>query len=225
MRLVATAVAVGLLAALLFAGAARADSISVVLDTEFSGAFAASGSPTITFTDAGADTVTMTMDVSGLSGSEFIRRWFFNSSLNPAGFTFTHVSGDAAAISVQTTFNQNTNGAFKADGDGYFDIVFDFTGAGDLDADEPDVVYTISGNGAGISVSTFLIGSATGGGSGTWMSAAHVQGVGSSGANSGWMGGNTTINHSPEPGTIFLLSAGVAGLVGARRRARRRASA
>jgi hypothetical protein len=208
--------AVAVVAAIASAGPAAADTIT--LSTEFSGATAASGAPKITFTQLDSDTVRITMDLANLSGTEKASKWFINTSFALSESNFAFVSGSSSTVDVDNTWNTNDN-AFKADGDGYFDVRFDFPTSGDLFGDNETVVWDVTAT--GISVSTFLLGSAPGGGNGTWMSAAHIQGIGADGEDSGWMGGN--LIPTPEPATVLLLGAGLAGFV-ARKRLRRTAA-
>lgn len=105
--------------------------------------------------------------------------------------------------------------AFKADGDGWFDILFDFppppgSQNARFTAGET-VVYDITYTGP-IDVNSFDFSSAPGGGNGTFLSAAHVQQTGG-GSGSGWIGAAV-----PEPATALLLGGGLVALAAGRRR-------
>jgi hypothetical protein len=188
------------------------------LNTEFSGGTQPAGSTpwaTASIDDAfgDANTVRLTMSAGNLTGSEFISSWHFNlnPALNPTQLTFSQISTDATVNSVLTGVD-----AFQADGDGRFDIQFNFAtaaGAGRL-MDNETVVYDISYTSA-LSASSFDFGSAPGGGNGTFRTAAHVQGIGTNAQGSGWIGdggGTPPTNGVPEPTALLLLGLGIAGL-------------
>lgn len=198
----------------------QALALTFNLDTEFSGATAPVGTTpwlTATFDDAlpSPSTVTLSMDIANLTAAEFVDEWLFNlnPALDPTALIFTYVSGIAASISTGVNFQQ-------ADGDGRFDIRFDFPnappstrfGAGDAPS-----VYTISGIPT-LTAASFDFSSVQGGGQGTFHSAAHIQAIGSDAEQSGWIGdsggdgGDGGVNPIPEPGTILLFVQGLFGL-------------
>jgi hypothetical protein len=211
--------------ALLGATSASATILSLGLDIEFSGGQAPGGAtPWVTtlFDDntGNPDTVLLTMSTSGLMGNgntgEYLANLHFNfdPSLNPNNLIFTPINmGNVGATTVSTGVD-----AFMADGDGFFDILFDFPPApgpppvrfmGGL-----VVTYEIFFSG-GIDVNSFNFFSVMGAGQGTFVVGGQVQnttGAGSGG--SGWIGA------VPEPGTATLVGMGLIALsIGQRRRA------
>lgn len=206
-RVVAAAVACALLC-----GAATQADVVFNFNIEFSGATTPAGpAPWLiaTFSDAGTDKVKLTMDASPLAADNagsFVGAWYFN--FTPEGdvddlvFTWDATS-DTEAGSVGHIANN-----FKADGDGKYDILFDFTSK--LDAGETSV-YTIMGT--GITPESFNVFSENAGGNGPFLSAAHVQGLGDDNQGSGWLAGELI----PLPSGAAMATAGF-GLVILRRR-------
>ncbi len=167
---------------------ASATSITFDLDTTFSGSAPAGGSPwaTATFDDAfgGSETVRLTMSASGLTGSEFISGWYFNfdtPALDPLALTVVEV--DVTAVSATNVFLGTD--LFMADGDGSFDILFDFPPppgnfASKFSGGE-SVIYDLTYTSA-ITALSFNFLSAGGGNSPSGLpTAAHVQGGPASG--------------------------------------------
>jgi hypothetical protein len=215
------AILLAFLALLIFAPASSlAASITFGLDTEFSGGVApASGiTPwvTATFDDSygGPNTVRVTMsapNLTGGQGGEAIGKFYFNFDplLDPTQLTFTVVDNSA---SIPNSIGTGVN-LFMADGDGNFDIVFNFPqppGIGSERFTEGEsIIYDLTYTSA-IDVSSFEYFSEMGGGQGAFLTAAQVQRTGG-GTESGWIGA------VPEPSTALLLASGLL-LLGARRR-------
>lgn len=207
-----TAAALGMLVS-----AAPASAAIVVMDfgVEFSGASPPAGSPPwlrATFDDGGTPgSVTLTLD-NLLTGSEFIgaQGVYFNldPAMSAAGLVFAYSSGQAAQ-SVQLGTD-----AYKADGDGYFDIKLTYgaSGADRFTAGEQSV-YQITG--AGLTALDFIYTSANSP-KDPLYAAAHVQGIGPFGEDSGWI----TLDPSrppsiiPLPAAVWLLGAGFLGYLG-----------
>lgn len=194
---------------------ASATILTFDLCAEFSGAQAPEGpGPWLraTFDDfGGTGSVQLTLSAIGLVESEFVSNWSFN--LNPAldpttlGVAFTNWS----AVNNGGGLTLGTN-HFKADGDGWYDISFDFPPppgdfASKFTAGET-VVTTFSM--AGLTVADFNFMSENSA-STTWHTAAHVQGIDGplgENANSGWIGDCPPV---PEPTSMLLLGLGLAG--------------
>jgi hypothetical protein len=196
---------------------AAAATLSFGLSSEFSGAVAPDGPApwaTATFDDSfgGANTVRITLDAHGLTDPESIEVWYFNfdPSLDAALLTFTAVdNSDAVPNGVF-----GSTDAFKADGDGLYDILFDLppppgSASARFTAGETityDITYT-----AAISASSFDFLSTPDGGNGPFVTAAHIQSTGVGNEDSAWV----TV---PEPANVLLFAMGLASAGLSRRR-------
>lgn len=206
------------------------------LDFIFSGNSPANTGPwgTISFTTVGSDTlVTMTANggATGLGSGEFITFWGFNTT--DTSFSVPSTVSGAASGTIATCADPCSSAGFKADGDGYYNIVVSFTNAnnsGRLTAGE-SVSFTITGATEG----SFNDLSAPGGGNGTYNTAIHIQGIQPGPDCSAWVGNSSSPNKNaeagaggacgavPEPGSLALLASGlvtVGGLLGTRFRNR-----
>jgi hypothetical protein len=214
-KVVLNIVAAGMTAAgFLLPTKANASGILYQFDTPFpSDASPAGSSPWIdaSFQDVGGG-VLLTVNNVGLTSSEFLQGngsganggIFFNLNPNdnPTSLTFSLVSQSA---NFGTYINTGEN-AFKADGDGKYDIVFDFSTHSF--AGGASFSYLISGI-AGLTASDFAYLSAPAGGSGPFYAAAHVMGLPPNASNSTWIepgSGALQLNPVPEPSSFALIA-------------------
>ncbi len=212
-------------------GAARASTgtLSVGSDIEFSNgqAPASATKPWIlmTITDTVPNSVTFKLTALNLTGSENIDVFDFN--LDPA--LAADLGNLAFSSLIKTgafdtpTISQGVN-AFKADGDGDYDIQLSFTTGGNTNktfTQGDSIQYTITG--AGISASSFNFLSNPDGGHGPFTTAAHIQNTtGAGNGGSGWIadtsGGSFHLIEVPEPSSIALAFFAMACSVGIWRR-------
>jgi hypothetical protein len=199
---------IGLLA--LVCSTSHAAVVTFGLNIEFSGGTPPAGvAPwvTATITDTGPDAVTIAIVNGGLIGSEFTRGFYLN--LNPAMNAANLVFGTPTQVGTFAipSIDKGTD-AFKADGDGFFDLRFNFaTAAPQRFGAGESITWPVTGI-TGLDATDFdflSVGSNSG-----LPAAAHVQGIGANGEDSGWI----TV---PEPAAGSLLLLGAA-LMGRRRR-------
>jgi hypothetical protein len=209
---------------------AYAAIITLGLDVEFSGGADPEGSApwlTAKFDDevVGGGTVRLTMSTSGLVDAESVKDWAFNLNpiLDPTQLNFAVVGTPGSTPNAIVT---GVN-VFQADGDGKFDIRFDFppppgSNAARFTAGETvvyDITYDVPNT---LTASSFIFQSVEGGGNGTYTSAAHVQRIGLSDGDSGWIGDSGLNNHGivPEPTTVGLIALAI-GMISTIRLSRR----
>jgi hypothetical protein len=202
---------------------AHADTVTLNFQSIFSGSAPAGSGPwlTATFTDVSAGTVLLTVNASGLTANESVGELYFN--LNPASsasmLVFSRDPASTGPSAANTTISLGTN-AFRADGDGYYDVLLDLppppgSQAARFTAGE-SLVYTITGIPT-LSAACFLFLSqpGPGAGPGPQFAAAHIEQIGAAGA-SGWAGA-VLAAPVPLPGAAWLLISGLA-LLGRRLR-------
>lgn len=199
---------------------AQASTVTFNYTAIISGDTPAGTSPWVqaTFDDGGSSgTVTLTMTTSGLTGSENVSGMYFNldTTLNPTSLSFAYLGTTGpGATSVQT----NTN-TYKADGDGMYDILFNFpTGTG-FNPNET-VKYSITGI-PSLTAQSFNFLSACGNpncsGPGNFYAAAKVQNTpGTTGSS--WIASNVGV--VPLPAGVWLFGSGLLGLLGIAKRRR-----
>ena len=190
----------------------HASGIIYQLDSEFSSGtppFGAGPWVDVGFQDVSPGTVQLTVTNSALVSGEFVSQLYLNlnTNLNPNSLSFSYVSSTSGfTIPSQGAGTISTGvNAFKADGDGKYDVLFDFdTSGGSTFTVGDSITYLITGIG-GLVASDFAYLSAPAGGHGPFYAAAYVQGIPPSG-DSGWIepsGGVTTIP-VPEPSPIVI---------------------
>jgi len=152
------------------------------LQLEFSGATTPSGPINVTLSQSGDDVI-LTVDAAGLSGDEYIKALYFNYDPNANGIVDSGFSATSGTVNAPTVGLGDN--AYKADGDGWFDIeiLFDNGVGGRFDADEA-ITLTFEDT----TEANFLFFSDGGGNSpdGLYV-AAHVGGIGPTGDDSGWV--------------------------------------
>lgn len=194
---------------LLFASAAaNATVISYDLDMEFSGATAPAGSGpwlTATFDDsdtAGSVMLTLESNISDPQG--FISAFYFNfdPTLNAA------LIGIGAGTDTGWSSFLRGNDCCQADGSGEYDgvIRWDNGDFGGTDIFQFEFVM------AGLTADMFDYLNTPVGGNGLFNVAAHVQGLGTDGEDSGWIGGTGTTTSVPAPASLLLMGLGLLGL-------------
>ena len=164
------------------------------------------------FQDVSPGTVRLTVLNLGLSGNENIDQLYFNlrTNLSPFALSFSGLSisgADLPLISLGT--NQ-----FKADGDGKYDILFDFAQAGTTTNrfDGTDTFTCLISGIPGLTANDFNYLSFPAGGAGPFYAAGHIQRIGA-GSLSGWVSATSASSVSivPEPNlaSFFWLGAGL----------------
>jgi hypothetical protein len=164
-------------------------------------------------------TVLLTVANNGLVGSEFVSGFYLNlnPNFNPLNLSISYVSSAGSFLIPNVAFGTIELGtdSFKADGDGKYDVLFDFsTLSGSTFGAGESVTYQISGI-SGLVADDFAYLSAPNGGRGPFYSAAHVQGIGADGALSGWiepsLGALPILVPEPSSSVLLALSVGFLG--------------
>jgi hypothetical protein len=199
-----------------------ASGITYQFDNEFSSGTPPAGpAPWITASiqNVSPGTVQLTIENNGLIGSEFVSGFYLNLNTNfsPLNLSISYVSSAGSFLipSVASGTIERGTDSFKADGDGKYDVLFDFsTVSGSTFGAGESVTYQISGI-AGLTADDFVYLSAPNGGHGPFYAAAHVQGIGNDGALSGWvepsLGALPILVPEPSSAALLALSLGFLG--------------
>ena len=139
-------------------------------------------------------------------------------------------TGDCTILSVTYEASDTSgspNDGFKADGDGWYDILVVFSDPLE-EGDTAMLTFTFDFlDGERDDITNFLIGSEMDDGTETdYITAAHVQGIGEDGEFSGWMAGvddGDLPSIVPIPAAAWLLGSALVGLLGVSRIKRRKA--
>ncbi|MCW5700614.1 MAG: hypothetical protein KIT00_12320 [Rhodospirillales bacterium] len=231
----AAAAAAAAVVTAVLASNANATTVSFTLDQQFFGAGTPQGTLSATFSDVATDTVLLTMDATALTGPAGVSvgRWWFNSAIDPTGFTFTYQGTSTgpdvkATNGLQTAFNPTSpDDQFRPDQDGYFDILFNFTKTGDASQTfDPGEAVSFLVEGSGITAETFNLlsdHSAQGAGSnGPFRTVARLTNF-PTGNDSAFLGTDqatvtTNVAQAPVPGAVWLFGTSLASLGFLRRR-------
>ena len=207
------------LASMPFSQSAQATVLTFGANFEFSGGTAPSGlAPwfTVTFDDhGGVGSVDFTLTATNLTGAENVLSLYLN--LDPAlyGTLPLTFGGLVKTGSFDTPSISQGIDAFKADGDGTYDILLSFSPGGNVNKTftQGDVLrYTIGA--PGLTAASFDFLSTPAGGHGPFHLAAHIQNTGG-GEDSGWVtdsadGGPIV----PEPASVSLAAVAFAVFFG-----------
>lgn len=224
------AVLAGCLVLALFAGQA---SGSLILELGYSATFSDDSVPPAqdppwlraTFAEDSGGAVLLTLEAVGLTIPEYVQAWYFNfdPTLDVEALTISYLSG------VQPSDIKQQENAFNADGDGYFDILFDFPNAnnGRFGANDVSVFRITPSTNAGYSISPWSFAFESQDGNhdpnyqrdwGPYVSAAKIGGTGEDGEDSAWVHAHII----PEPASLVIWSLmGAGGLALAWRRRRK----
>lgn len=198
---------------LLIPSGVQAVSFTYLFTNEFSGATAPEGPTpwlTVTFDDGGtAGSVDVSLMATNLTDQEFVFEWLFNAD-DP---TILDFSGPSKTGVFATPAINIASDSHMADGDGFFDIQILFDNSDGADSRfgvGEALAYTIDDGGLNtITANSFHVWSFEDGGTGEYITVAHVGGIGPSEEGSGWV---------PEPGALSLLAIGGLALLRRRRK-------
>ncbi len=216
---------------------AYGDVLYIPITTKFQGNISPPGPPPwiiITLDDiANNGSLEMTIDNAGLLSGGFVSELYlnFDDTEDVTLLNFAHLAGQdvgsfiAPSVGSATTPIELGMNAYKADGEGYFDIRFEF----DTTSNAPDkrlgpgesIAYTITHPSVWLTLEMFLQWSEASGGSGPYVAAVHLQG--SEPSIGGWFSHGTSEDGGepvivPEPASGILLALTGAALLTRRRK-------
>ena len=216
-----------LLGSLFLCSSAQAMPMEFSYGLTFSGDSPVGDAPwlTATFEDTDTNTVTLTLQAN-LDPTQFISEVYFNFALENSLKNLDITSSDTEVQNIQWGQKKNKKDTwgpdkYKADGDGYFDILISFGTSNSADRfDNSDsLIFTFVLD--GLTAESFNVpseNSPTG-----YLSAAHVQAIpldlsdyyldkdgNTVTTTSGWIAPGTA--PVPEPATMFLFGGGLIGL-------------
>jgi hypothetical protein len=155
--------------------------LALNLDQVYTGEFSPGGTAPwlkIIVTDTGTDEVSLKFEAGGLTSDMFLTSVYMNYTGSPSVLTFGNDPTIVGAMD-EPSIGQGSD-AFKAPGDGKFDLVFDFEtsnaggGTKRFGAGE-SITYVVTGE--DLDPSDFNALSAPDGGAGPFIAVAHLQGV------------------------------------------------
>lgn len=184
--------------ALVVGFATQASALTYTLNDSF-GSVPVSGDIVITLTDAGADTVTLEIDLTALNSSEFIKELYLNTETEVTGISGMGFVG----LNWDTSDTSN-----KSDGDGYHDLFIAFEEAS-ADRLNGGVIYEFTLTGFGLDASDFEdIGTLSV--KGQFHAVAKINGTGD-GSGSDWVGDGGPPVPEPTSAVLFLVGSLVVG--------------
>jgi hypothetical protein len=170
------------------------------------------------FRDVTNGTVQLTVSNLNLSGTENVDQLYLNlnPTLDATKLHFSYLMGSGSFDLPSITEGTNS---YKADGDGKYDILFNFTSNSNDKHQFTQgewFTYTITGI-TGLTAADFGYLSFPAGGAGPFYAAAHVQRIGN-GSFSGWISADivTPITPVPEPSAASLVEIALFLFVGFR---------
>lgn len=209
-----------LIGAALFVGLAGAPASASVIFTFTGNDFSdttdnTGGSLTVTVNDI-AGGVELAFQNNFLDAGAWPGAFYFNTTFAP----LTNGAGSCVlCASIGTPSFEFGSDAFKADGDGKYDIRINMDNGNRLTPGESATMRILADN-AGFNAASFLSLSAPDGGHGPFQAALHLQALPRGGSD--WLSatGNTVVvTQVPEPGSILLFATALLG--GARRLTRK----
>jgi hypothetical protein len=165
------------------------------------------------FDDGGtAGSVDLTLSVSSDVGMAEVTQVYLNVDDTIGGGSLIITPTDGTGPS--TTISQGTD-AYKADADGWFDLLFEMSTTAGLGFDAGETL-TFNITGSGLVASSFNYWSTPDpvDPNGPFLGAAKFQSTGNNGLQSDWVGA------VPVPAAVWLFGSGLLGLVGVARRRR-----